>query len=157
MKKFGFTLAEILIALGIVGVVGAMTIPQLSLETKKQTNEAKRDVCVSDLENAFTMMMAQENAITINETPIWSDGANVIDTMNLYTKVTSSGDQFAGDDCSAADSEYCFTTKKGAHVKLNKSTYKIDIDVNGASSPNSNGVDQFSYNLTQDGLLEPQE
>lgn len=156
MKKFGFTLAEILIALGIVGVVGAMTIPQLSLETKKQTNEAKRDVCVSDLENAFTMMMAQENAITIDETPIWSEGASVIDTMNLYTKVTSSGDQFAGDDCNT-DSEYCFTTKKGAHVKLNPSAYEIDIDVNGASSPNSNGVDQFLYNLTQDGLLEPRE
>lgn len=29
MKKFGFTLAEVLITLGIIGVVAALTIPRL--------------------------------------------------------------------------------------------------------------------------------
>ena len=33
MKKYGFTLAEVLITLGIIGVVAAMTIPTLISDT----------------------------------------------------------------------------------------------------------------------------
>lgn len=29
MKKFGFTLAEVLITLGIIGVIAALTLPSL--------------------------------------------------------------------------------------------------------------------------------
>ena len=35
MKKFGFTLAEILITLSIIGVVAALTIPSLIQHYKK--------------------------------------------------------------------------------------------------------------------------
>ena len=38
-KRFGFTLAEVLITLGIIGVVAAMTIPTLI----SNTNGAKLD------------------------------------------------------------------------------------------------------------------
>ena len=37
MKK-GFTLAETLITLGIIGVVAALTIPTLSVSTKEETS-----------------------------------------------------------------------------------------------------------------------
>ena len=37
MKHFGFTLAEVLITLGIIGIVAAMTIPSLNSKiTKRQ-------------------------------------------------------------------------------------------------------------------------
>ena len=34
-KRFGFTLAEVLITLGIIGVVAAMTIPNLITSAQK--------------------------------------------------------------------------------------------------------------------------
>ena len=37
-KRFGFTLAEVLITLGIIGVVAAMTIPTLIANTQTVQN-----------------------------------------------------------------------------------------------------------------------
>ena len=39
MKKLGFTLAEVLIALALVGFISALTIPALVSEQQKQKNE----------------------------------------------------------------------------------------------------------------------
>lgn len=39
--KFGFTLAEVLITLGIIGVVAAMTIPTLMSTFAKQRTETQ--------------------------------------------------------------------------------------------------------------------
>ena len=36
MKKFGFTLAEVLITLGVLGVVAAVTMPTLIQKHKEQ-------------------------------------------------------------------------------------------------------------------------
>ena len=41
MKKLGFTLAEILIALSIVGVVAAISIPGLVMENKKKIRKTR--------------------------------------------------------------------------------------------------------------------
>lgn len=48
-KKFGFTLAEVLITLGVIGVVAAMTMPTLIKNYKKH-------VTISKLKKAFTFI-----------------------------------------------------------------------------------------------------
>ena len=44
--KFGFTLAEVLITLGIIGVVAALTLPSLVTNYQKQVtvNKLKKDI-----------------------------------------------------------------------------------------------------------------
>lgn len=49
-SKFGFTLAEVLITLGIIGVVAAMTMPALIVNYQKQ-------VAATRLEKFYTVMM----------------------------------------------------------------------------------------------------
>ena len=49
-SKFGFTLAEVLITLGIIGVVAAMTMPSLIANYQKQ-------VAATRLEKFYTVMM----------------------------------------------------------------------------------------------------
>ena len=41
MKKIGFTLAEILISLSIIGIVAAITIPTLGTNANKKANYAQ--------------------------------------------------------------------------------------------------------------------
>ena len=77
MKKSGFTLAEVLITLGIIGVVAALTAPALVLSSRNEANAAKLSVVVSNLENAFTTAIAQEGASNLYGTRMWAAVKNV--------------------------------------------------------------------------------
>lgn len=75
MKKRGFTLAEVLITLGIVGVVAALTAPSLVLSSRNEANAARLSVIVSNLENAFQNAIVQEGVDNLYRTSLWSNGA----------------------------------------------------------------------------------
>ena len=71
MKKlFGFTLAEVLVTLGIIGVVAALTTPTLVSNVKNKSYAAVLKSTIGDLENAFASAMAQEGVESIFETSI---------------------------------------------------------------------------------------
>ena len=72
MKKRGFTLAEVLITLGIIGVVAALTAPQLVMSSRNEANAAKLSVVVSNLENAFTNAIVSEGAQDLYGTSLWN-------------------------------------------------------------------------------------
>ena len=58
-KKFGFTLAEVLITLGIIGVVAAMTIPTLISNTNSAKFRSQYKKTLSTLNQAALMGTAQ--------------------------------------------------------------------------------------------------
>ena len=58
MQK-GFTLAEVLITLGIIGVVAAMTIPTLIANTRSQQYRSTLKKTIATLSNAARMAQAQ--------------------------------------------------------------------------------------------------
>ena len=76
MKKSGFTLAEVLITLGIIGVVAALTAPALVLSSRNQANAARLSVIVSNLETALQNMIIQEDADNIYGTAFVQAGNN---------------------------------------------------------------------------------
>lgn len=55
----GFTLAEVLITLGIIGIVAAMTIPTLIANTKSQQYRSRLKKTISTLSQAARMSQAQ--------------------------------------------------------------------------------------------------
>ena len=59
MDKKAFTLAEVLITLGIIGVVAAMTIPTLIVNTRAQQFRSKFKKTVSTLSQAARLNQAQ--------------------------------------------------------------------------------------------------
>lgn len=61
-KRFGFTLAEVLITLGIIGVVAAMTIPTLMNSTNDAQFKTGFKKIISTLSQAITMNVATNNA-----------------------------------------------------------------------------------------------
>ena len=74
MKKRGFTLAEVLITLGIVGVVAALTAPALVMSSRNEANAARLSTVVSNMENAFQTAIAQEGADNLYGTSLWDFG-----------------------------------------------------------------------------------
>lgn len=84
--KIGFTLAEVLITLGIIGIVAAMTIPTVIAKHKEKQNVSKLKKVYSTLSQAMTSIIHEYGTI---------------DTWNLSKSYESSDDgQVIVDDTS---------------------------------------------------------
>ena len=73
-RRVAFTLAEVLITLGIIGVVAAMTLPTLIQQHQKQVyvNGAKKGLNV--VMNTMSKIQADEGASDFLSTSLFSDG-----------------------------------------------------------------------------------
>lgn len=172
MKKRGFTLAEILVALGIVGVVSALTLPTFVNNANSKAHEATAKATVNAIENAIGTMLA-------------NDGVNIIPDLEVILNKESSesltsvlvGEIKKSLKCS--DSDYMpaptsggdFSTlllKNGSSASIWLRTVTngddpgntcgwVIIDTNVTSSPNKLEVDQFRYRLLNGGTLEKEQ
>lgn len=68
MKKSGFTLAEVLITLGIIGVVSALTIPTLVKRNTNETHVQQLKKFYATLSQAVDTAMAENSTNTLKET-----------------------------------------------------------------------------------------
>lgn len=86
MKKEAFTLAEVLITLGIIGVVAALTLPSLIQNYQKQVwvNQLKKNVSV--LENGFKKAMADDGVDKLTDTTLWQSAAEINNYLSLSTE-----------------------------------------------------------------------
>ncbi len=84
-KHFGFTLAEVLITLGIIGVVAAMTLPTLVANYQKTVMVTQLKKEVNTLSNNFKKIMADEQVYKLSDTSIFdSTGAINADAYKNY-------------------------------------------------------------------------
>ncbi|MBP3924074.1 type II secretion system protein [bacterium] len=85
-RKIAFTLAEVLITLGIIGVVAAMTLPALIQNYRKTVyvNQLKKSVSI--LEQGFQMMLADDGVDNLQSTSVFSGtfelGSTAVSTPN---------------------------------------------------------------------------
>lgn len=174
MIKRGFTLAEVLIVLATIGVVAALTIPTFVSSSRNQANAAKLSALMSDLENAFTVMITQEDIEDFGE---WDSIDEVTNRLPNYFKVDSAEkkmEDYYGsvepflrldDEVGMGAFEYTFLSKNGSLImfdgedssyQLNNGTGslgRVAIDVNGIERPNRYGRDVFLFRLGNDGHL----
>ena len=64
MKKCAFTLAEVLITLGIIGVVASLTLPSIIQRKIEKTTIVKLQKFTSTFENAFNMAIAEYGPVS---------------------------------------------------------------------------------------------
>ncbi len=178
MKKLGYTLAEVLITLAIVGVVAALTIPTFVANSRNKANASKLSTVITAVENAYTTMMAAEGVNDLTETVYFANAANgdtdkAMIELSKYLKISSSG---KGDlDFTVSDGDSYCTMKNGAVLKFghaerdldeitaNNNGYSslgsiasLEVDVNGIDSkPNMPGRDQFVFLIGKTGTLYP--
>ena len=128
MKK-GFTLAEVLITLGIIGVVAAMTMPTLIQNHQKRSLEVATQKFYSMMSQAVKQYMADEGVDDLRNTPLASD--NYVDNLSTPEAIASIRN---------------FVTK---YLKVVK---ECDHDANNCFAPEYkawNG-DEPEYNFTDD-------
>lgn len=82
-KSLGFTLAEVLITLAIIGVVAAMTIPSVIVNTNQQEFKTGLKKAVSVLNQAITMNIALENVTPADLTQTGTD-THTPDSLMTY-------------------------------------------------------------------------
>ena len=90
MKK-GFTLAEVLITLGVIGVVAALTLPNLLQNHQKKVFVTQLQRAVNLISNSATQLVSDENAPSLDDTylvAVNNDYKNAQGKfMNKYFKV----------------------------------------------------------------------
>lgn len=94
-KRFGFTLAEVLITLGIIGVVAAMTIPTLISNTNGAQFKTAYKKALSTLNQAALMNIAMEDydfssLVADTNTGVDVDGSQAKTMAYILTKRLSS-------------------------------------------------------------------
>lgn len=101
-KIIAFTLAEVLIVASIIGVIGALTIPNLKKSQSKSANVARAKAAYTKLDSALRQIdMNKVLIISANNTDKLRSKA-LLDAMANYLKLsTNCGFQTA--------SNYCFT------------------------------------------------
>ena len=121
-RFFGFTLAEVLVTLAIVGVVAALTIPSLMQANQKRvfTNQLKK--AVSEVSQAIANGMEDRHAANLYESKLIREDA--FQLFEHYLKVTRSG---RNDSASYS----CFYN--GYYDKLNGSQGEYGTNFSGSS------------------------
>lgn len=164
-KKFGFTLAEVLITLGIIGVVAAMTMPTLLNSTNGAQYRTAYKKALSVLSQAVVLNVALDD-FDLSQTSTNADGDTDIASvyalfMNRMNVVKTGGDAGDTDDWYASNDEgvvfgksatdnytlffndgITFTFPKTAaactagNATVEEALCHGVIDVNGAKNPN---------------------
>ena len=94
MKKYsfrkGFTLAEVLITLAIVGIVAALTIPTLVNKIQEAHFHAKWKECYALLNNSFKMVVAENPRMVVSDVDSFFPTSDFIEAIlkHLYVEDT---------------------------------------------------------------------
>lgn len=166
--KDGFTLAEVLITLGIIGVVAAFTIPVLVHDVQennyKVAYKKAYSVASQAWQSAYADNMLEPRTDWIAETSNYNNFLqfmskfDVIKTClggsgvsNLYPcwAANETSDVWWGapvsGGCGASAQQICFIDKSGMSWCDNTNWGTIFVDVNGTKTPNQFGLDRFLF------------
>ena len=143
----GFTLAEVLITIGILGIVAAMTIPTLMQNSQNRELVSQYLKMNNVLSNALKNMEAYEQTKInkMNETDFKTKFENHLKTISC-----NSTSDFTPDVCLQDGGQIKYGTFDTTCT--NDICMQLTIDTNGDKKPNQAGKDRFTVNLTKLGL-----
>lgn len=165
----GFTLAEVLVTLGIIGVVSAMTMPTLVKNHQRQVFVTQLHKVYNELSQAFEGVISDSNAVSLSESSYKRNGDEWFLRNYFKTvKVCSESEECFGEEYSNLNGTAIRTREitgggvaailsSGASVCLRKynggRVAKVIVDVNGPQEPNIVGRDLFDFDVLNDGTI----
>ena len=166
-----FTLAEVLVTLGIIGVVSAMTVPTLMQNYQRQSYVTQLHKVYNETTQAALRYVTDRNALNLKEAGLTSTDA-AVNFINTYFKVvndcgtnvspcfaseyknmsgTSLGSLFTNED------RHKFSLASGASISVaaySNGNMTIYVDINGQKGPNIVGRDTFPMVLYKNGIID---
>lgn len=179
---FGFTLAEVLITLGVIGVVAAMTLPSLINSGRNKQYEAGFKAAYSIVNQAVTYLHAKDIIITESNFSTANSGQGVgtrifsevfaeafsgIHALNTRltnekgTAVISTYKTFSNKTFNAGrldDGSFELTNGMSVFVETGTATVTpiVIFDINGSrKKPNRLGYDTFAFIIDKDDKILP--
>ena len=118
MKKFAFTLAEVLITLGIIGTVAAMTLPSLITRNQNKALEAGLKKNYSVIQQALDMYQAENGERLKPEDTGLSKSSNDLSNLLLpyFQVLTDCGYSYISKCMPLPDGEEAGDTKKVSYI-----------------------------------------
>ena len=178
-KIFGFTLSELIMAMGIIGIVAAMAVPSVVENLHKKTFVAQLKSVVGEIQQLAQNQMAVKGTKDLSLTDFSSSEKLFNDINFMIVKKCSESD--AEEKC-WNNTKYKFLNKEGEYAISNKDTIilkngvilsyslagNLDItganekaygffvvDVNGLDKPNIVGRDLFTFYISEKGNIVP--
>ena len=160
----GFTLAEVLVTLGIIGVVSAMTVPTLMSNHQRTVYVTQLRKVYSEFQQAAISQINSQNAINLMEAGVRSDAAMQTFIKNQFNVVKDcTGDP---SDCladsyknmdGAAVTSYsdtgaaCFALASGATICAKYAPFTLQYLK--ASDTNADGLDAVKKEFTSKSAI----
>ena len=181
LKRAAFTLAEVLVTLGIIGVVSAMTVPTLMQNYQRKSYVTQLHKVYNELTQAFLQFKNDRNAIWLSEAghvrhqdmmPFMKQYFKVVQDCgktstpcfaNSYKNLNGSTFELTSKDENAT---YYGVLASGASFGIKSDgidtgtnytddfLYRVAIDVNGQKGPNIYGRDLFILYIYSDGVVD---
>lgn len=175
----GFTLAEVLVTLGIIGVISAMTLPTLVKNHQRQVYVTQLHKVYNDLSQAAERIITDSNAVNLCESKFGKEGPQLF--YKNYLKTVKFCSESNITECFANEyknmngkilrtrnvvvpgsNDSCAVLASGASICFySPHSYNggyfghsnITLDVNGKQGPNILGRDLFSFIMENDGTI----
>ena len=179
-RKAAFTLAEVLITLGIIGIVAAMTLPNLIADYREKQTVTQFKHAVSLFSQGFTAMANDAGGQLTNLLGPWDDFRHLDeDFYKQYFKITKMCIPYGSyEECIpykyyALDKQtetndfcgtyshvgklangiiFCIATPNGREEGW-QDRFVLNVDLNGAKGPNALGIDAFRFFVTNVGTV----
>ncbi len=149
-KHLAFTLAEVLITLGILGIVSALTIPSFMQKYKKEEATARLKKFYSTMGQAITLSESKNG--TLND--LLEKNAGVDEVEEWFNKYLAGYLKFEKGSYSPNKNRgFTVYLADGSSFYLWKANCtEVFFDINGDKKPNTMGRDQFNFMLCSDNI-----
>lgn len=182
LPEHAFTLAEVLITLGIIGVVAAMTLPSVINNTKNKQLESAFKVAYSIFSQTVLNMRQQDGeglksryAVYDKENEAYPDAEMFYERFYKYSGLKVIGEcKHSSKIMNYNNTAEAYTSFSGAgggkegffdalsngmcaSILINAANINLAIDVNGIKRPNRLGHDIFYFYIDKDDRLQPRK
>lgn len=164
-KKSAFTLTEVLITMGVIGIISALTVPTLVNNYQRKAMTVQLRKVANDMSNAADMLMTEEGKSKFSATTGYS---NLDNFVRDHFKILKTCDKDSTTGCFAnekyrsisgavSDATYScagnsYVLADSAAICLSKDEETGDVvvttDTNGQEGPNIAGRDLFIFTLS---------
>ena len=167
-KKFAFTLTEVLVTMGIIGVISALTVPTLMNNYQRKAYSVQLRKITTEIGSAADMLITEEGKSRFSATSEFANLDLFVTRRLKTTKTCASTDVakcFASENYGSingntteafacAGNSYVLASSAAICMTKSGTSVKVNIDINGQEGPNIGGRDMFVFMIDGNGEIQ---